>query len=162
MKFTEAKVVFAEVPDEITLAINISGCPIECPDCHSKYLWDDVGETLDRDSLYSLIENNKGITCVAFMGGDANPIYLNHLISLVKEKYPNLKTVRYSGQEGNRIKMSNMKFLDYLKVGPFIKEKGGLDCKTTNQRMYKINHLQDGKIKFEDITYKFYKHENNN
>ena len=38
MKYIDTKIVFSEVPDEITLAINISGCPIHCADCHSKYL----------------------------------------------------------------------------------------------------------------------------
>ena len=73
MKYVDTKVVFSEIPDEITLAINISGCPVKCSGCHSKYLWEDVGEPLNSDSLHHLIENHKGITCVAFMGGDSSP-----------------------------------------------------------------------------------------
>ena len=42
MKYVSTEVVFVEIPNEITLAINISGCKIRCPDCHSKYLWDDI------------------------------------------------------------------------------------------------------------------------
>lgn len=38
MKYSDAQVVFAEVPDEITLAISISGCPNRCPGCHSQHL----------------------------------------------------------------------------------------------------------------------------
>lgn len=156
MKYVDAKVVFAEIPDEITLAINMSGCPVRCPDCHSKYLWEDIGESLDRDSLHSLIENNKGITCLAFMGGDANVPYLQTLIYWVKTRYPELKIAWYSGME-EPIKRSQIKYLDYIKVGPYIKEFGPLNSKTTNQRMYKIYHLEEGKLRVEDITSKFWK-----
>lgn len=156
MKYVDAKVVFAEIPDEITLAINISGCPVRCPDCHSKYLWEDIGESLDRDSLHSLIENNKGITCLAFMGGDANVPYLQTLIYWVKTRHPELKIAWYSGME-EPIKRSQIKYLDYIKVGPYIKEFGPLNSKTTNQRMYKIYHLEEGKLRVEDITSKFWK-----
>jgi len=38
LKYTTAQVVFSEIPDEITLAINLSNCPIHCPNCHSKEL----------------------------------------------------------------------------------------------------------------------------
>ena len=67
LKYTIAEVVFREIPDEITLAINISGCPIHCPDCHSKDLWKDKGKDLSQRALERLINENPGITCVAFM-----------------------------------------------------------------------------------------------
>ena len=156
MKYVDAKVVFAEIPDEVTLAINISGCPIRCPDCHSKYLWEDVGESLDRDSLYNLIEKNKGITCLAFMGGDANIAYLQTLIYWVKTRHPELKVAWYSGRE-EPLKRSDVKYLDYIKMGPFIKERGPLNDRNTNQRLYKVHHLDEGKIRIEDITSKFWK-----
>lgn len=157
MKYVDAKVVFSEIPDEITLAINISGCPIRCPDCHSKYLWEDIGESLNRDSLYSLIENNKGITCISFMGGDADISYLQTLFSWIKIKYPRLKIAWYSGVE-KLTDINQLEYLDYIKVGPYIKELGPLNSKTTNQRMYKINHIGN-KVKVEDITYKFWKYD---
>ena len=156
MKYVDAKVVFSEIPDEITLAINISGCPIRCPDCHSKYLWEDVGKPLDRDSLHSLIEKNNGVSCLAFMGGDANITYLQTLIYWVKTRYPELKVAWYSGRE-EPLKVSDVKYLDYIKIGPFIKERGPLNDRNTNQRLYKMHHLNEGKVRIEDITSKFWK-----
>ena len=50
MKYVDVKEVFAEIPDEITLAISISGCPIHCPGCHRQYLWADVGEPLTAEA----------------------------------------------------------------------------------------------------------------
>lgn len=157
LKYVETAVVFGEIPDEITLAINISGCPIKCPDCHSKHLWEDIGEPLDRDSLNRLIEENKGITCVAFMGGDGDILSLQKLFYWVKTRFPNLRVAWYSGADWLTIKKSDVTNLDYMKTGPYIKEKGGLTSKTTNQKLYKIEHYDNGGGKIEDITNKFWR-----
>ena len=153
MKYVDAKVVFSEIPDEITLAINISGCPIRCPDCHSKYLWEDIGESLNRDSLYSLIESHKGITCVAFMGGDSSPYEIKDLAMFVRVAYPKLKIAWYSGRETipNGI-MLNLQDFDFIKLGPYKEEFGPLNSKTTNQRMYRVHNSE-----LEDITNKFWR-----
>lgn len=156
MKYVDAKIVFAEIPEEITLAINISGCPVRCPDCHSKYLWEDIGESLDRDSLHSLIESNKGITCLAFMGGDADVSYLQSLFSYVKTNYPYLKIAWYSGID-RVLPRINTRHLDYIKVGPYIKSKGPLNKRSTNQRMYKIYRTTERSSLLLDITSKFWK-----
>ncbi len=65
--------MFREVQDEITLAINISGCPCRCKGCHSEYLALDIGEPLTAPALDSLVKGNTWITCVSFMGGDGDP-----------------------------------------------------------------------------------------
>lgn len=44
LKYVDARVVFQEIPDEITLAINISNCPCHCKGCHSQYLAEDIGK----------------------------------------------------------------------------------------------------------------------
>ncbi len=63
LKYVEKQVTFAEIPDEISLCINISNCPIRCKGCHSQHLWKDIGEPLTESSLRLLIEKNIGITC---------------------------------------------------------------------------------------------------
>ena len=45
----DTQVVFAEIPDEVSLAINISCCPHRCPGCHSPYLQKDYGVELDEE-----------------------------------------------------------------------------------------------------------------
>ena len=72
LKYSETEVTFREVPDEISLVINITNCPYHCPGCHSKHLWEDTGERLTPDKLCDLIDNNEGISCVCFMGGDSD------------------------------------------------------------------------------------------
>lgn len=146
-------VVFREVPNEISLAINISGCPVKCPGCHSSYLAQDIGDTLDESAVDSLIAKNPGITCVSFMGGDADPSYIRILSRHVHDKYPGMKTCWYSGRGLEQAK-DNLDELDFIKVGPFIDESGPLDSPTTNQRFYRISH-EGGEIRLEDWTERF-------
>ena len=51
----------------------------------------------------------------------------------------------------------NRKFFDYIKIGPYIPNRGPLNNPNTNQRMYKIDH--EFYHNFVDITNKFWKHE---
>ena len=46
LKFYNYDIVCQEIPDEVTLALNITGCPNHCEGCHSPWLWEDVGEVL--------------------------------------------------------------------------------------------------------------------
>ena len=154
MKYTDYMVGFREFPDEITLLINISGCPNHCPDCHSKYLWEDVGDELTTDVLDKLIEENKGITCIGFMGGDQDPKYIVELSKYIKEKYKNLSTGWYSGQD--KFPLYHGTF-NYIKLGPYIKEKGSLENPDTNQRLYMITGCgNELNAAFVDITHKFW------
>lgn len=148
LKTTNNSVVFAEVPDEVSLAINISNCPIKCQDCHSKFLWNDEGDILNWELLRSLILKNNGITCVCFLGGDAEPISINALAKLIKEFF-NLKVAWYSGRDKISPEIS-LEFFDFIKLGPFIKYP--LNDSRTNQKFYKIKNN-----KLTDITYKFWK-----
>ena len=156
LKYVDTKVVFAEIPDEITLAINISGCPCNCKGCHSSYLSEDIGEPLDLQHLTNLIDSNKGITCVCIMGGDANPSEVDDIAQDIKEYYPELKVGWYSGRQelSKDIELDNFNF---IKLGPYKEEFGPLNSKTTNQRFYKVS---DGEL--IDITNKFWKHETEN
>ena len=160
LKYVDSEVTFSEIPDEITLCINISNCPCKCPGCHSPYLAEDIGERLRYDNLISLIHKNKGITCVAFMGGDADPLSVNIYASIIKEQFPNLKVAWYSGRQ-ELSKEIDLQYFDFIKLGPYIEELGPLNSKTTNQRLYRIvlDYYDDGTsgYELEDITHKFWK-----
>ena len=151
LKYVDTKVTFSEVPDEISLCINISNCSCHCKNCHSPYLAEDIGEPLDLQHLTNLIDSNKGITCVCIMGGDANPSEVDDIAQDIKEYYPKLKVAWYSGKQ-ELSKDINLEFFDFIKLGPYIEELGPLNSKTTNQRFYKIENN-----KLIDITYKFQK-----
>ena len=84
LKYVGFDIVFREIPDETTLAINISNCPCHCNGCHSSYLAGDVGEVLTITRIEKLINENKGITAICFMGGDNDPKLINHYAGLVR------------------------------------------------------------------------------
>ena len=132
-------IVCQEIPDEISLAVNISCCPNRCPGCHSPWLWEDAGEPMTEEMLTSLIERYvSAVTCFCFMGGDAEPMEVERIAKWIRKKYPHLKTAWYSGME-NIPDDFDISVLDFLKTGPYIAALGGLKSKDTNQRLYRIN-----------------------
>ncbi len=153
LKYVNTGIVFQEIPDEVTLAVNLSGCPCRCPGCHSRYLWQDVGTPLTPMELERLVAGcAEGITCVCFMGGDAEPDYVNSLARYLRREHPGLKVGWYSGRQ--RVPQSVRKAdFDYLKLGPYIAHLGCLKERTTNQRLYK----RASGDSFTDITSRFWK-----
>ena len=130
-------VVFNEIPDEVTLAIEITNCPGHCEGCHSPWLREDIGEELTPETLRRLIDENRGVTCVCFMGEGKDPRALKYLALSVRLRsdYP-YRTALYSGR--NEVEKEYDTYFDYIKVGPYIPKYGPLNKETTNQRLYKI------------------------
>lgn len=153
LKYYNTGIVFQEIPDEVTLSINITRCPCHCPGCHSTYLWEDTGEPLTTDVIDTFIRDyGREITCICFMGGDAEPEYVGQLARYVHERHPQYRVGWYSG----RIRLASgieKNDFDYIKIGPYIAHLGDLRKKTTNQRLYK----KTAKDSFEDITARFWK-----
>lgn len=160
LKYVDTAIVFDEVPDEISLCINLSKCPCHCEGCHSLYLAEDIGEWLDGYKLDTLIEKNKGITCVCFMGGDAEPECIDALADYMKRVYPDIKVAWYSGKQ-ELAKEIDLKNLDYLKLGPYIKEKGPINEPTTNQIFYRVVHTEVPSTILVDETHRFWRKDEN-
>ena len=160
IKYVDYDIVFQEVPGEVSLALNISNCPFRCEGCHSPHLREDIGENLERD-LPMLLEKYKGmITCVLFLG-EGND--LDALWNLIMELHQSgLKTALYTGDDfvprsqEELIHFAEDEYAapDYLKVGPYKKELGGLSSPGTNQRMYRWNAETK---RYDDITYMFWR-----
>ena len=153
LRYLGYSIVFQEVPNEVSLAINISGCPHRCEGCHSKYLWEYEGNYIS-DDLVALIEKYKDlITCVCFMGGDQNQNELSDLL-IVAHKY-NLKTALYTGVDFmGDLQIQVLRHLDYCKIGHYDENCGGLNHPNTNQKMF-AKHF--GTDIWKDITHKFQK-----
>ncbi|MDR0724475.1 MAG: anaerobic ribonucleoside-triphosphate reductase activating protein [Prevotellaceae bacterium] len=140
LRFVNYDLVFQEIPDEVTLALNISNCPNRCDGCHSPYLMEDVGAILDENVLAELLEKYKNaITCVCFMGGDSAPHEVGRLAAFLQQNYT-VKTGWYSGKSNLPDNCAICHF-NYIKLGPYIKHLGGLNSVTTNQRFY---HVENG------------------
>jgi anaerobic ribonucleoside-triphosphate reductase activating protein len=142
LKYLGYTVVFQEVPDEISLAINISGCPYKCRGCHSQYLWEYEGNFVSED-LDILLDKYKGyITCVCFMGGDQNIEELRTLLERVKNA--GLTTCLYTGCEKLYDLKQILDVCDYVKCGKYDERllvdnniQYGVKLASSNQRMYK-------------------------
>ena len=138
LKYANYGVVFQEIPNEITLAINITNCPYKCTGCHSDYLWKDIGNYVD-DNIDKLLNKYDGmITCVCFMGGDQGMEDLITLLKMIQGK--GIKTGLYTGADDIQQVSSAIPYLNYIKIGSYKKNIGGLNCKNTNQIFYENNN----------------------
>lgn len=153
LRLASYDVVFAEVPDEVTLALNLANCPNRCEGCHSPHLREDKGEWLDERMLAWLLDTyGNSVTCVCFMGGDAEPEEVSRCADFVrKQTEGRLKTAWYSGRDVEPEKMEALPF-NYIKIGSYRKELGALNSPTTNQRFYRLENGEK-----TDITYRFRK-----
>lgn len=152
LKFHNCDIVFSEIPDEVTLAVNITGCRIRCEGCHSPWLQKDTGEALTEESLtIMLTQYGAGITCVCFMGGDSHPEGIARLAAFVKSRDSRLKTGWYSGKQ-DLPEDFPVEAFNFIKLGGYLKQLGGLNSPATNQRLYRIE-----KHEMIDITNLFHK-----
>ena len=148
-------VVLEEIPDRLTLAIDISNCTGLCEGCHSPFLRRDVGVELTPEAIDSLIAGNFGINCFLFLGEGNDHAALMSAASYVRRAYPSLALGLYSGRE--IVEEDVWELFDYVKIGPFRPSCGPLNKTTTNQRLYRILHNADGTRTVDDITARFWR-----
>ena len=116
LRFTREEIVWQEVPNEVSLAFLLSGCPLRCVGCHSADSW------------------NAGLlTCVLFLGGEWQPENLLALLRVARDEF-GLKTCLYTGLERGEVPPMLLPELSFLKTGRWLPERGGLDNPNTNQR----------------------------
>lgn len=126
-------IVWQEVPNEVSLAFLIAGCPLRCKGCHSTASWSGRGAALDAQGLQQRMDQYQGlITCVLFMGGEWQADDLCVLLKIARDA--GLATCLYTGFEYEDVPPRLLAQLTYLKTGRFRAELGGLDSPTTNQR----------------------------
>ena len=148
-------VVLEEIPDRLTLAIDISNRTGLCEGCHSPFLRRDVGVELTPEAIDSLIAGNFGINCFLFLGEGNDHAALMSAANYVRRAYPSLALGLYSGRES--VEEDVWELFDYVKIGPFRPSCGPLNKTTTNQRLYRILHNADGTRTVDDITARFWR-----
>lgn len=144
LKYVGYAITFQEVPDEISLVFNISGCPYKCKGCHSTFLWEYSGVYL-LDDIENIIDKYADyISCVCFMGGDQNKEDLIEALKICKEKY-NLKTCLYTGNDNIEYLKDVLNYLDWVKVGRYDNtllsenhKEFGVRLASTNQHLFKV------------------------
>lgn len=136
LNFTTEQIVFQEVPDEVSLAYTISGCPLGCKGCHSADSWQiNSGKHLTKDYFYQRLKTYQGlISCVLFLGGEWQADKLLSLLKLAKSQ--KLHTCLYTGLDNIPAQLKAE--LTYLKTGRWNAELGGLDSPVTNQKFFDL------------------------
>ena len=153
IKYYTTKICFQEIPDEISFTYFITNCPNRCPDCHSPHLREDIGVPV-QDTLEEDLVKQQGIwSCGLLMGGDDCKQIISLIDTLKICRQRGYKTALYSGFNLSDMSYELLSLLDYVKVGPYNPELGGLKSPSTNQRLYT---LENGCIK-DDITYRFWR-----
>jgi anaerobic ribonucleoside-triphosphate reductase activating protein len=145
--FSHPQITVQDVPDEISLALSISGCKLKCHGCHSAFTWNEqYGKELTDKSMLDLLYKHKHISCVLFYGGEWKSNRLLELFQIVKSK--NLKICLYTGLEFSKVPELIKDQVDYLKVGRYISNLGPINQKGSNQKIFsKKDNI------FYDITY---------
>lgn len=138
-------VVFEEIPDKVTLAVNVSNCQNHCKGCHSSFLAKNIGDELTTDVIDELMKKNNGVNCFLFLGEGNDKDELLKLNKYIKDNY-NIETAVYSGRD--EVEDDMFSEFDFVKVGAYREEYGALNIKTTNQRLFYHK---------KDITYKFWR-----
>jgi anaerobic ribonucleoside-triphosphate reductase activating protein len=162
LKYYDVAIVFAEFPDEVTLAVNISNCPGMCSHCSEPWLLEDVGTVLTNDEIDKLISEHSDITTFGLMGGDSNHDDCIRVAKYIHDKYPSIKVGMYSGREFINLELAQ--HLDYYKIGRWIMPEGpSSDWHKTNNGVLQFpwsNQLLFQNINgaLVNITYKFRKH----
>ena len=154
LRYTDYDIVFREIPDETTLAVNLAGCPNRCPGCHSPQLQEPIGEPLTEEVVERLLARyGAAVTCFCLMGGDAEPHEAARLALFARRLRPALRTGWYSGRAALPEGFDPTGVFDYVKLGPYIAARGPLDDPATNQRLWRIR--PDGRR--EDLTPRFWR-----
>ena len=125
----------------IRTVIFLQGCNRRCDGCHNPDTWDiKKGNQVEIDDLINELNSkclNKKIT---ISGGEPLLQYIG-VLHLVKQ-LPEYNIVLYTGFDLNEVPHEILNYLDYIKVGPYQKDK-----RTTiepyigsrNQKFLKLN-----------------------
>ena len=140
-------VVLEEIPDRVSLAVDISNCRGNCVGCHSPFLKKDIGQELTPEVIDRLVADNFGVNCFLFLGEGRDPEALLVLAEHVRSL--GLEVAVYSGRE--TVEDVFWYYFDYVKLGPYRPECGPLNNPSTNQRLYKVENARP-----IDITSRFW------
>lgn len=135
-------VVMEEIPDKVTLAVDISNCTGLCEGCHSPFLRTDIGLELTPERVESMLADNFGVNCFLFLGEGNDHQALMSLASYIRSSHPSLALAIYSGRE--KVEDEVFQAFDYVKVGPYRPSCGPLNNPSTNQRLYRVRRMSDG------------------
>lgn len=140
----------------VRLVVFTCGCPHHCKGCHNPKSWDiKNGVKISTRELadYLLERYSEGYSGITFSGGD--PLFqseaLNELITLIREKVPNINVWCYTGYEYENVPDPKiLPLIDVLVDGPFEEDKKFPQKKFRGSYNQRILHLKNGHIDYEE------------
>lgn len=165
-------VSFNEIPDKTAVYFELGDCNAHCKGCHSPELQepfrlhDDRYVSINDCMKYADEQLDKGANAIVVLGGTKT--YTDFpLIPLLKALGTLAPVCLYSGSDS--VQTERMRAVEagcqWLKVGSYQADKGGLMSKKTNQRFYEIfpcyrkdayDLIIDKEYDFIDNTYMFW------
>lgn len=108
----------------IRTVLYIQGCEQRCEGCHNPNTWNiDGGKKVTIDSMVDEIVRNSMTKKITISGGEPL-LQVNALLELIlKLKSKNFNVALYTGYEIEDVAKELLKYLDYIKVGRYEKEK---------------------------------------
>ena len=128
----------------------ISGCKCHCEGCHNPETWNFMaGKEFDDDAMSNLLDKLskpyiKGLTLSGGNPTDSDPKELLHIITTVKNKFPEKDIWMFSGNYLEDLKKRDdlvevLQLIDVLVDGPFIIKNKDVHIAfrgSTNQRIW--------------------------
>lgn len=121
LKYYDYAVTFAEFPDCIALAVNISNCPGYCDGCSEPWLLKDIGTELTFEEIDKLIREHSDCSLFGIMGGDRDHKDIIRIAQYV-HSHSNMKVGVYSGLDYIDLELAS--YIDCYKIGRWIQPKG--------------------------------------
>ena len=120
MKYVDTLVSFSEIPDEITLCINISNCPNKCEGCHSSWLQENIGIELNNYEMTNAIEYACGVWGSTYLVEEKG-FEIEHGALALTIYYVGMSIGRFaSGLLANKIKTWKRIFIGCVILAPAI------------------------------------------
>lgn len=146
MEIFDKSITYQEVPDKICFTLFVAGCKNNCKNCSWKGKFSKSSKLKLEDFEKEILDKKNYVDVIVFLGGE----WLDDFIDYLKvAKKCGFETCLYTGLDDVSNEIKN--YLDYLKVGKYIEERGSLFSRNTNQRFYDLKNNKE--IKFYEQQY---------
>ena len=129
----------------IRTVLFVQGCKRECEDCHNPSTWDfDKGKEFDIEDIVEELRKkclNKKLT----ISGGEPLLQYPAILDLVKI-LDGFNIVLYTGFEYDDVPKELLPYLDYIKVGKYIKERGSTIIPFMGSNNQRFIDIRGGKI----------------
>ncbi len=127
----------------VRTVLYVQGCKKRCEDCHNPTTWDlNKGKVCWVDEIVEELTQNCLNKKLTISGGE--PLLQYPAVLELVKKLENFNIVLYTGFELEDIPKEILNYIDYIKVGKYIKEKRTTTTPyigSTNQKFVKLNKI---------------------